>query len=217
MELNAAQQLASRLLSEFGLAQQGWIFDWDDAKRRFGSCSHRRKTITLSRVLTLRNEPKQVEDTIRHEIAHALCDAKEHHGPAWKAMCVRVGANPERCFDSEEVDTPMGDWRATCGGCGRVHHKFRRPKRDLWCAYRDCKRDNPAPFGQRFNPACKLNFKHVNAIDITKPSREAIEAMKAQLRQEQDTEALKDKVAQLEKRLGIKPGEGWNRSRFQAR
>jgi predicted SprT family Zn-dependent metalloprotease len=200
-----AEKLALELMAQFGL-MPNWRFEFDDAVRRFGCC-HRHNTrrymggrfaqlsdggkITLSRELVSRNDREQVEDTIRHEIAHALCPPRCGHGPEWKAMCARTGANPERCYDHTEVDAPQGDWTATCGGCGRVHHKFRQPKRELYCAAKDCRKQNPPEYGQgRFNPICKLVWRHKNALPeagITLEQRRAgIEFMKAQLRAQQE-------------------------------
>src|SRR5271168_4414451 len=134
MELVAAEKLARELMAQFGLFEQtpAWRFEFDDAKRRFGCC-HRsvwQNKITLSRILVFRNDREQVEDTIRHEIAHALASPKGGHGLEWESMCKRTGAKPVRCYSYDDVDAPWGDWRATCNGCGRVHHKFRRPKRE---------------------------------------------------------------------------------------
>lgn len=188
MQLADAEKLALELMKQFGLLPE-WRFEFDDAQRRFGCC-HRGfdRKITLSRELTTRNEREQVEDTIRHEIAHALCPPKTGHGEAWKKMCKTTGANPERCYDSDEVDAPKGDWSATCGICGVVHYKFRRPKRELWCSRKECKAMMVpyVPGADRgFHPLRKLVFKHKNALPVPTPSRAAIDAMKAHLRQQE--------------------------------
>lgn len=219
MELHEAEKLALELMAQFGLRFPAWQFEFDDARRRFGSC--RRwglwlddavlgKTdgggkITLSRELTLRNGREQVEDTVRHEIAHALCPPKAGHGSKWKAMCARTGANPERCYDSEEVDAPRGDWSATCGVCKKTHYRLRKPTRDMWCADKECKRmpvpytpdmlgDSPVrAFGQMsrgFHPLRKLVWRHKDAIEPSAEARRAaVESMKARLRAAERTEA----------------------------
>lgn len=197
MNLADAEKLALELMREFklidpqrkhGLPQfsRDWRFEFDNAKRRFGCCHRTDLKITLSRELVKRNDREQVEDTIRHEIAHALAPSRSGHGPAWKEMCARTGANPERFYD-ETVDTPKGDWTATCGGCGREHHKFRKPRGERFCAAKDCRMKNPPEYGQgRFNLICKLVWRHKNALPEAVPNaemhRKAIEAMKAQLR-----------------------------------
>ena len=40
----------------------------------------------------MNGDPREVRDTILHEIAHALAGAKAKHGPAWKAIARRLGA-----------------------------------------------------------------------------------------------------------------------------
>lgn len=117
MELRDAEQLAVNLLKQFGLAS-AWRFEFDSAKRRFGCCHRSQRLITLSRELVLRNDQLQVEDTIRHEIAHALCPPRSGHGTAWTAMCKVTGARPERCY-GEEVEDVEGDWTASCLACGK--------------------------------------------------------------------------------------------------
>lgn len=172
MELALAEQIACDLMREFGLTQNGWSFRWDDAKRRFGSCSNGRRRITLSSDLTRRNDQAQVEDTIRHEIAHALAGAGHWHDDEWKRQCAVTGAKPERCYNSD-VEKEEGDWRATCGGCGALHTKLRRPKRNgqTYCALKDCK----SKFGRRFHPLTRLVFRHVNEVfDPTTYAKEVL-------------------------------------------
>ena len=87
----------------------GFKFKFDNAKNRFGSCNSWRRIITLSKPLSLANLDNmvQIEDTIRHEIAHAFANkisAREGHGSLWKSVATQVGARPERCFDSNDAN-----------------------------------------------------------------------------------------------------------------
>ena len=52
----------------------GYSFKFDNAKRRFGQCSYTDKRISLSKPLASNNLDNffQINDTILHEIAHAL-------------------------------------------------------------------------------------------------------------------------------------------------
>jgi predicted SprT family Zn-dependent metalloprotease len=198
MLLVDAEKLALELMAQFGLGSN-WTFEFDNARSRFGCCRRklryigtgRRETIggriTLSRELVLRNDREQVEDTIRHEIAHAKCEPKEGHGSAWKAMCKVVGANPERCYDDEEVNAVEGDWQATCGICGTRYNKFRRPKGTYRCNSDSCTSNYRSG---RWAVKPVLVFRHKNEIvPVTVPTpRAAIEAMKAQLRREEGLE-----------------------------
>ena len=51
--------------------------------------------IQLSRSYVERSTRRTVQETILHEIAHALAPSNEPaHGPTWKAIARRIGANP---------------------------------------------------------------------------------------------------------------------------
>ena len=123
--------LARELLAAYGLT--GWSFRLNRSKVNLGLCRYGPRTVELSSPFVEHNPEEVVRDTLLHEVAHALVGAGHGHDAAWKAMCLRVGARPERL--SFEAAMPEGRWRATCGGCGLVHHRHRRPKRMVgwWC------------------------------------------------------------------------------------
>ena len=137
MNLYAARGLARTLMRQHGLEPDGWTFKFDHAKRRFGSCQsgRSRKWITLSRSLTLLNDEPQVRDTILHEIAHALTPG-DGHGPAWKAKCIEIGANPRRTYGDDEVISPprRAAWfEMGCQRCDWWVDRRRRTRRKLVC------------------------------------------------------------------------------------
>ena len=129
---------ANRLLVEHGLAERGWKFELDNARRRAGRCSFRHKVVSLSKyyvALNLTDKPDDILDTILHEIAHAIAGHAAGHGPEWKEVCTRIGARPERCYDSSKVKMPDGNMVATCGGCAKTFRKHRVKRgRVRWCA-----------------------------------------------------------------------------------
>lgn len=124
-----ARETALELMARFGL--EGWQFAFDRARRRAGCCHYptgsRPGRITLSVHFVERNPAEEVDETIRHEIAHALAGREAGHGPAWRAACARVGARPVRCY-GDDVAMPAGRWRARCPACGKEHHRHRRPR-----------------------------------------------------------------------------------------
>lgn len=125
MNPDAAMKLAKSLMAEHGLIEKGWQFKFDRAKRRFGLCSYKRQTISLSLHLTLLNDEEHVKDTIIHEIAHALAPRGAHHGPEWKAVARSLGHSGERCY-SDAVEAPAHTWIGTCPYCGLEIQRHRR-------------------------------------------------------------------------------------------
>jgi predicted SprT family Zn-dependent metalloprotease len=94
MKLQDAKALTELLLEETGLTEAGWEFRWTHENRVHGRCVWKDKVIELSTRLTSANTETVVEDTIRHELAHALVGAGHGHGPVWQAKAVALGATP---------------------------------------------------------------------------------------------------------------------------
>lgn len=120
-----AETLARSLMDAFGL--NDWVFGWMRSKRKSGQCRPGR--IELSIHLPDWNPPEVVENTIRHEIAHALAfleDGEVGHGPAWVAACQRTGAIPSPVSDL--VKLPPGRWRANCPSCMKEYSLHRKPR-----------------------------------------------------------------------------------------
>lgn len=78
-------------------------FAWMRKKRTLGQCNHSTKTISLSKTYVLNNPDEMVNDTILHEIAHALTPGQGHNA-RWKAMARKLGATPKRKSKSPEMD-----------------------------------------------------------------------------------------------------------------
>lgn len=82
----------------------GYSFEWMSKRSHntLGQCHYGTKKIRLSPNYVQNNDVTLVEDTIRHELAHAF---SHHifgrkgwgHNYYWKSVCVQVGANPQRC------------------------------------------------------------------------------------------------------------------------
>ena len=131
MDLQAAESLTQDLMSEFGL--HDWSFKFGNAKQEFGYCDIKKKIISLSSCLVELNDIAVVEDTIRHEIAHALAGPDHHHDWYWRQKCIQVGAIPERCYDADEVTEPEGRYVYKCSTCQREWRHFKRLTRKHFC------------------------------------------------------------------------------------
>jgi predicted SprT family Zn-dependent metalloprotease len=146
MELRAAETLAKALMAKHGL--YNWSFKWTNSKRQFGICheSFRGNHIALSKPITLLNNEHEVNNVILHEIAHALVGNKHGHDRVWKAMCIKIGARPERCYSTKDVTQPTMRYVAICGGCGIKHQRARKIKSGNMFS---CKCQNSKPWRER--------------------------------------------------------------------
>lgn len=127
--------LGSDLLGE-SLAHRGWTFGFDRARKRLGVCRIARKQITLSRHLTQTLPDEEVEDTIRHEIAHAIDyerRGKSNHDATWKRVAKRCGAKPERCFGGDLPRDEASPYVAACLSCQSETPLYRQPAKPLRC------------------------------------------------------------------------------------
>lgn len=140
----------ARLLAQSLLVQHqlhDWTFAFNRAKRSMGLCRHAKRRIELSVYYVLANSRESVRDTILHEIAHALAGARAGHGPAWKRLCLQIGATPERCGQAR---MPSGAWSAVCPGCRREYTRHRRPQMSYRYSCGDC---GAAKGSLQFRPA----------------------------------------------------------------
>jgi len=109
MDLSMAQDLAVRLLDVHGLTAKGWKFGFDNAQTRLGSCNYTKKHITMSKHMVAAAEFDTVEQTLLHELAHALLPVyyapgkKVGHGDLWKAKAKSLGYRGERTAENPYV------------------------------------------------------------------------------------------------------------------
>lgn len=123
-DLAFLEELALSYMEEYGLLDEGWKLKWDTAKNRAGVCNFTRKVIGLSKFVATYRPFEETEDTILHEIAHALVGPRAGHGPIWKAKAAEIGARPEACFDPGD-DLPKGKYEAVCPACGKRELAYR--------------------------------------------------------------------------------------------
>jgi len=154
MKIDDVKILARKLMNENGL--EDWKFKFDSAKRRLGCCYYNKKIISLSSILVKLNNEEQIRDTILHEIAHALLPPIEGHSRKWRLKAQAIGCCAKRCVESEDIITPLPNYRAICNNCGRIFSAFRKKRVDAACNY-CCKKFN----NNRYNPRFKLKFVKV--------------------------------------------------------
>ncbi|MEE6272082.1 SprT-like domain-containing protein [Georgenia sp. MJ206] len=135
MDLEAARTMGVELMAVHGLS--GWTLEFDDAKVRAGLCRFDRRTISLSRPLTVLYGRSQVRETLLHEIAHALAGPGHGHGAVWRATARRIGSTGARCVAPEAPRAPA-PWVGTCPN-GHSVTRHRQPARASSCTR--CSRD----------------------------------------------------------------------------
>ena len=126
MDLKELEAIASREMTKHGL--HGWTFGFANTKRRLGVCKYRTKRIEIAEYYALNSSSESFLDTLLHEIAHTIAGPKAGHGPAWKAIAMRIGATPRACDNSGDPAMQPGDWQATCPACKKIIHRYNRPR-----------------------------------------------------------------------------------------
>lgn len=121
MKITEAVKLARQQMDQHGLVS--WKVAVSRSKKTIGLCDYRQRTISLSYYAIPELSDEKVKDTILHEIAHALTPGAGH-GAEWKAMCRRIGANPNRVYRAtqEEADSLASKAKYTVI-CNGPHHQ----------------------------------------------------------------------------------------------
>jgi len=126
------RRLALRLMAEHDLRPGepgGWSLKFDHASKRAGVTYRDSKTISLSMKIMAQWPLRECEDTILHEIAHALTTGG--HDREWRKVCMQIGAKPNTYYPDSL--RPPSKYVGTCPQ-GHTFRRERWPKRDLACA-----------------------------------------------------------------------------------
>ena len=91
--------LARSEMDKYGLCD--WKLELDYAKVRAGACHFTEKKISFSRHFLKNADKLDINDTILHEIAHALVGPKHGHDRVWKNMAKKIGCSAKRCHTLE--------------------------------------------------------------------------------------------------------------------
>lgn len=127
------ERSAARRMASFGLA--GWTFGFSRGKRTLGVTKIPWGSpvgeIRLSKYLLSGNHASLAEETLLHEIAHAVAYRRHGrtsigHGPLWRAVATEVGAAPVATCRTGPLAEPRHRW--TCDRCGHEVGLYRTPK-----------------------------------------------------------------------------------------
>lgn len=115
------------LFHQYGLSD--WRLVLDNARRRAGQCDYQNKTISLSRHYVRYAERDHIEDTLLHEIAHALVGPHHGHDIIWRQKAREIGCTATRCHT---LNFSEAKWIMKCpNGCFAVERH--RRKSNLVC------------------------------------------------------------------------------------
>ncbi len=111
--LEAIAIYADSQLEKFGLSS--WRFCYDLTTKRSGLCSYGDKVISMSEQFCLRLNREEIEDTLLHEVAHALVGQKHGHNAIWIAKALEIGCSGKRTHKHEFVPPNL---IVSCRNCG---------------------------------------------------------------------------------------------------
>ncbi len=102
---------AQDLLDDHGLTFHGWTFQWDKAVTRAGSCNYKTRTITLSEKLAEVRSAEETDQTLLHEVAHAL-EPRHNHDNTWLSTARSLGYKGGATGEGNEATFQMERDRA---------------------------------------------------------------------------------------------------------
>lgn len=104
-----------------------WNFAFSNAKTQVGLCSYRRKTIYVSKHFAKLNNVEVIEQTLLHEIAHALVGSGHGHDRVWSTKARSIGFTGGRL--NTTANAPAYKWYLVMKGCNIVQTGYhRKPK-----------------------------------------------------------------------------------------
>lgn len=129
MNANEILKYAEEMVQAYGLV--GWKVK---VNGRFfnvlGRCKYRTKTIELSKAYIEQGTQEHINDTILHEIAHALVGEGHGHGIVWQRKAREIGAIPKRCSKTVKL---KGKYEYVCNTCGNTYHRTRKMTKLVAC------------------------------------------------------------------------------------
>jgi len=159
MRLEDARKIFREEMTKHGLIS--WQLEVVNLKTVAGWCRTRRwsenphhslGTIAMSVPFMEVFDEKEVRETARHEVAHALNNPKnDSHGAEWRKIARRIGSTGERCVS---LDAPKVQSRYT-GTCPQGHQYARHRK--SW----------DMEMQSRYCPACWKKYKSKQHAYIT--------------------------------------------------
>jgi predicted SprT family Zn-dependent metalloprotease len=143
MDTLRAKLLAEDWLRKYNLRDHYTVQINSRMKRRFGYCRYarngRKGIIAIGEEFCQLNTIARVEQTIKHEVAHALTGYRygRHHGIEWKRNAIILGVPPVACAGNAIVPSP--NFYLNCSGCGQLITVNKRPPANQGYRCRQCR------------------------------------------------------------------------------
>jgi len=150
------EQLAVDLIAKYlpSKIYGKWKFEWTRCKTVYGSCWPAKRTIKLSHLMNIEYDRtmEMIEDTILHEIAHALTPGQNHNA-IWKETAKRIGCDGERLGNDISV---RRKWKGWCPNCGKYSYRHIKTKEKIACG-QCCREFNNGHWSKDYILIWKLN------------------------------------------------------------
>lgn len=146
----------------YNLNDLGWTFKLNQRKSSLGVCVPLEKSISISSYFIKENLENihMWDDTIRHEIAHAIdyeINGLSDHSNRWKGIAVQVGCDPVRTVDRNKIKMPNGKYTLRCKVCGTEQIRHRKLTVGSACG-KCCKKHNGGVYHEKYILDMVVNF-----------------------------------------------------------
>jgi len=139
---------------EINLKDLGWTIGYSNARNAAGTCSYRgRRDFSTNKIIFTKKEVKlslhlmkqnlgegkgaKWEETIRHELAHAMdveLRGKTNHDRTWRFIAGKMLSNGERTFtDSDLADNKQSKYTLICDTCKKEQRSHKKKKKLSAC------------------------------------------------------------------------------------
>ena len=125
------RKIAETLMAEH-LDLDVWSFGFDSAKKRLGVCKYEENLISLSRYFVDLHTLPEIDQVMRHEIAHAMAGSKAGHSKKWKDIATRIGYTHLK-ISGDEIGNATAKLIGVCPN-GHTVYRHRKPKSPLSCS-----------------------------------------------------------------------------------
>ena len=124
-------KMAKTLMGEH-LDLSVWTFGFDSAKKRLGVCKYDEFLISLSRYFVDLHSLDEIDQVLRHEVAHAIAGPKAGHSTKWKKIATEIGYQHKK-ISGDEIGNATAKLIGVCPN-GHTVYRHRKPKTALSCS-----------------------------------------------------------------------------------